>query len=244
MDRGPSSARHRAPYPLAGSDLESDGSLIAETRLVLGYDPVEKAAERWEGRGWPHAGSMAAAISLMRASQIVLARLYEILRPFGLTYARYELLGGLAFSRVGSQPIGRLSARLRVRPASMTNTIDRLEADGLIERLPDPTDRRTVLVQITAAGREVFDVASEALNQIAFGLGALSDEQTDELLWILRDLRLADGDFKLDPEPTPGTGQAMPEEPPMAAGTRPGPGIGSGFTAGDRRGTGDRRGAG
>ena len=91
---------------------------------------------------------MAAVTSLMRAQQIVLARVEEVLRPFDLTFARYEVLMlmlMLLFGRSGSLPLSRLGDRLQVHPTSVTNAVDRLEAQGLVRRSPHPRDRRATL---------------------------------------------------------------------------------------------------
>jgi DNA-binding MarR family transcriptional regulator len=58
---------------------------------------------------------------------------------------------------------GRLIKETLVTSGTMTNRVDRLAARGLVERLPDPTDRRGVLVRLTAEGREAVDGAFEAL---------------------------------------------------------------------------------
>ena len=60
----------------------------------LGYDPVEASRERWVQQGWTEtAGGMAAVVSVMRAEQIFLRRATDALRPLGLTFARYQVLG-------------------------------------------------------------------------------------------------------------------------------------------------------
>jgi DNA-binding MarR family transcriptional regulator len=58
---------------------------------------------------------------------------------------------------------GRLLRETLVTSGTMTNRVDRLAARGLVERLPDPHDRRGVLVRLTAQGRSTVDGAFEAL---------------------------------------------------------------------------------
>ena len=115
----------------------------------LAFDPIEEARGQWVAHGWRMPSHMAAATSVMRAQQIVLGRVDAALRPFGLTFARYEVLVLLHFSRRGSLPLGKMGDLLMVHPASITNAIDRLERDGLVRRTPHPTDGRTVLAEIT-----------------------------------------------------------------------------------------------
>ena len=109
--------------------------------LDLPFDPIERAAEIWGERFGP-AEAMAAVTSIMRAQQILLAGLDGLLRPYGLTFARYEALVLLGFSRRGALPLRVIGERLMVHPTSVTNTIDRLERDGLVRRRPNPRDGR------------------------------------------------------------------------------------------------------
>ncbi len=92
---------------------------------------------------------MAAVTSIMRAQQILLAELDALLRPFDLTFARYEALVLLSFSRTGALPLRLIGERLMVHPTSVTNTIDRLERAELVVRRPNPEDRRGTLAEIT-----------------------------------------------------------------------------------------------
>jgi DNA-binding MarR family transcriptional regulator len=138
---------------------------------------------------------MAAATSIMRAQQIVLARVDEALRPFELTFARYEALVLLTFSRRGSLPLGKMGERLMIHPTSVTNIVDRLQAQGLVERVSHPTDRRTTLCEITAAGRQIVAAATEAVIAIDLGIVGLTDREVAQLTKLLGKLRLESGDF-------------------------------------------------
>jgi DNA-binding MarR family transcriptional regulator len=144
---------------------------------------------------------MAAATSIMRAQQIVLARVDEVLREFGLTFARYEALVLLSFSRRGSLPLGKMGERLMIHPTSVTNIVDRLEAQGLIRRLQHPQDRRATLAELTDEGRAVMERATERVNAIALGLDGLEEQELEQLTTVLRALRLAAGDFDADGSP-------------------------------------------
>src|SRR3954463_9326257 len=96
---------------------------------------------------------MAAVTSIMRAQQVLLARLNDLLRPHGLTFPRYEALMLLSFTRTGALPLGKIGERLQVHRTSVTNIIDKLEADGFVRRVPHAADRRATLAEITDAGR-------------------------------------------------------------------------------------------
>ena len=98
---------------------------------------------------------MAVVTSIMRLQQVFLARADAVLRPLGLTFARYEVLMLLSFSRRDALPLGKIGERLQVNPASVTNAVDRLEADGLVTRRSNPDDGRVTLAALTPSGRRV-----------------------------------------------------------------------------------------
>ncbi|MDA8385757.1 MAG: MarR family transcriptional regulator, partial [Actinomycetota bacterium] len=74
-----------------------------EQRTGLPYDPIEEARRQWGAHGWEDGSSgMAAITSVMRAQQIYMARVEAVLRPLGITFARYETMMLLYFSRRGA----------------------------------------------------------------------------------------------------------------------------------------------
>ena len=162
----------------------------------LRIDPIAEARRHWESR-WDADPSraMAAVTSIMRAQQILLARLNDVLRPFGLTFPRYEALMLLSFTKAGSLPLGKMGERLQVHRTSVTNIIDKLEKDGLVRRVPHEQDRRATLAEITDEGRRVASAATKAMHGALFGIGALAAGEQEQLTEILRELRLASGDF-------------------------------------------------
>lgn len=161
----------------------------------LPFDPIAEAHQRWL-RHWPEqAERMAAVTSVMRVKQVLLAEIERTLRPFDLTFACYEMLRLLAFTRHGQLPMGKMGERLMVHPASVTHTVDRLEGRGLLRRLPSARDRRQTLAELTVEGRAQVDIATAALNDAEFALGAIDEGQASMLCAILRTIRLANGDF-------------------------------------------------
>lgn len=161
---------------------------------MLAFDPIQRAFDLWCER-WGESSSMRAITSLMRAHQLVLAQVDAIVKPYGLTFARYEALVLLVFSRRGSLPLSKIGERLQVHPTSVTNIVDRLEKSGLVARRPNPLDGRGVLAEITERGREVVEQATADLMAADFGLSALSTPQHDTLFDTLRVLRVGAGDF-------------------------------------------------
>ncbi|MFN8078988.1 MAG: MarR family transcriptional regulator [Kineosporiaceae bacterium] len=162
----------------------------------LPFDPVLEARGHWERSGWTAAApGMAAVTSIMRAQQILLARIEEVLRPHGLSFARYEVLMLLSFARAGALPLSRLGERLQVHPASVTNLVDRLAAAGLVQRVPHPRDRRATLAEVTPAGRALAQAASADLNATVFAAPGLDPDGVSALVDLLTDLRRDAGDF-------------------------------------------------
>ncbi len=159
-------------------------------------DPIAEARRNWVAHGRTQAAEgMAAVTSVMRAHQLLQARVDGVLRPLGLTFARYELLMLLHFSRSGALPVTKASLRLQVHPTSVTNAVDRLEQAGLVRRLPHPTDGRGTLVQITPAGRELALQATRRLNEDVFTRPGLPARRLSGLVTTLTELRRAAGDF-------------------------------------------------
>jgi DNA-binding MarR family transcriptional regulator len=160
----------------------------------LPFDPIERAAQLWDERIGPST-TMGAVTSIMRVQQILQSAVDGALRPLGLTFARYEALVLLVFSRRGSLPMRVMGERLQLHPTSVTNIVDRLEADGLVKRTPHPTDRRTTLAEITEQGRDRMTAATAAVTGIDFGLRGLTGRQTAQLTELLAKVRKAVGDF-------------------------------------------------
>ena len=165
--------------------------------LRLRFDPIRRAAELWRRRWGPSSQprSMASATSIMRVQQLLLGDFDTVVGRHGLTFARYEALVLLTFSRDGRLPMSKIGQRLMVHPTSATNIIQRLEGQGLVERAPNPDDGRGTLAAITPSGREVMEQATRDLVDRGFGLTALSASELEQLFLLLRKVRLAAGDF-------------------------------------------------
>src|SRR4051794_26601396 len=138
---------------------------------------------------------MSAVTSLMRVQQILMTRLNALLKPYDLTFPRYEALMILRVSRRGALPLGKVGSRLQVHPTSVTNLIDGLERAGLVGREPHETDRRTTLATISDEGRAVAERATGILNEARFGTSPLAHEELEALYHVLRPLRASEGDF-------------------------------------------------
>jgi DNA-binding MarR family transcriptional regulator len=108
----------------------------------------------------------------------------------GLEAWEFDVLAALR--RAGSPYVlspGRLLGRTLVTSGTMTNRIDRLQAGGLVERLPDPADRRGVHVRLTPSGKDRVDGAmADLLEQERRILEVLSPTQREQLADLLRAL--------------------------------------------------------
>ena len=161
---------------------------------ALDFDPIDRAGRLWAEHFGPDS-AMRVATSVMRVQQLLLARFDATLKPYGITFARYEVLVLLHFSRSGALPLKIVGERLQVHPTSVTNSVARLVAAGLVARRPNPSDGRGALASLTDVGREVLEQATADLMRIDFGLAALSEPGRAALFDGLGAVRRAAGDF-------------------------------------------------
>ena len=167
------------------------------TPIRLAFDPITRAAQLWTQR-WgrsSQAVSMASATSIMRVQQLLITDYDAICGRHGLSFARYEALVLLAFSREGRLGMSKIGQRLMVHPTSATNIIQRLAAQGFVERVPNPDDGRGTLAVITPAGRDAMEAATADLVGARFSLGMLTAAEHEQLFELLRKVRLGAHDF-------------------------------------------------
>jgi len=137
----------------------------------------------------------------------------EALAEWDVTPSQARALAVL--HRGGPQRLGELAERLRIAPRSATEVVDALAERGLVERRPDPADRRATLVALTAHGEEVSAAIRSARKTGASSLFArLPPPDREELARLLTNLRAA--------------ADALPDAPPPDADQAPGGGPGTG----------------
>lgn len=158
-------------------------------------DPIAEARRQWVAHDLEAVEVMGAVTSVFRVHQLLLGRLNELLSPYDLTFARYELLQLLVFSRRGSLPLSVVGSRLQVHAASVTNAVRRLEEAGLVERRPHPEDGRAVVAHLTPTGRRRAAAATDALVAARFGADGLDDEAAAAVTTLLTAVRAAAGDL-------------------------------------------------
>lgn len=162
-------------------------------------DPIAEARAQWISHGWANAADgMALVTSITRAQQLLVERVEDVLRPHGLTFARYEILRLLAFSRRRSMAMSRLGSLLQVHATSVTSAVDRLEKQGLVERLRLERDRRVVLASLTTKGVDLVEAATADLNAQVFASPGLTPDEVGEATELLTSLRQAHGDTVAD----------------------------------------------
>ena len=127
----------------------------------------------------------------------------RVFAAYGISFGEYLVLAALR--RAGPpyrmNPTTLFNAVI-LSSGAMTNRLDRLEAMGLVERLPDPTDRRGRLVALTDRGRELVDTAvGDHLENEERLLGALDAGELEQLAGLLRKLLLSPPFRELDPAP-------------------------------------------
>lgn len=109
----------------------------------------------------------------------------EHLRRIDQSSARMEAMSAILASPPLSAQVD-IARRLRIEGPTLTRMLDTLEKDGLVERLPDPTDRRTKKLRLTPAGEkaleEIFDIVDVLRARLLAGLSPEAIEQGNELL--------------------------------------------------------------
>jgi DNA-binding MarR family transcriptional regulator len=98
----------------------------------------------------------------MHAANMIQDRLEAALEPTGLSLAKLGALRHLAEANE-PLPLGQLAERIACVKSNVTQLVDRLEADQLVRRVPDPSDRRSVRAEITDDGRAKYTAGTQAL---------------------------------------------------------------------------------
>lgn len=152
------------------------------------FDPLVEAHRQWLEHDLQEPLSMFTAVSVIHAQQLITTAIDRALKPLELTFARYEVLMLLSFSKRGALPMTKIGERLLVHPTGITKLVDKLEARDLVRREPNPADRRGVLVRVTPAGRRLGRRASKVLADVRFGVD-LPDRDLQQLSELLGKLR-------------------------------------------------------
>ena len=121
--------------------------------------------------------------SLLQGGRVTETRLDAALAAVGLSVAKWSALRQLAEAGE-ALPLGQLAERLACVKSNVTQLVDRLAGEDLVRRVPDPADRRSILAELTATGRQRYQVGLEVMQKFE---RVLLDEFTpDERLLLAR----------------------------------------------------------
>ncbi len=167
--------------------------------LAAPFDVVEASRRVWLERWEPEAASgMSVFTAILRSYQLLNDQVNTVMKRHGFTFVQYQVLAWLETDPESSLTLSWISKTLRIPPATVTDIIDRLEADRLVRRVPHPSDARTTLAVITAKGRRAATEATQELNAAVYeGIG-LSEDQRGELVALLAQLRANGNEFDVE----------------------------------------------
>lgn len=155
----------------------------------MNRDFIDDLQEDWsEERPDLDPGPMGVVLRIQALAKIFGENAANRLKEFDLHWWQYDVLSSL---RRQGEPYSMAATELAdasmLTSGAMTNRIDRLEQADLLERKADTGDRRRVLIQLTPAGLELIESATEARFESAMrSIGHLSDKQRDDLSKLLR----------------------------------------------------------
>jgi len=159
----------------------------------MNNDPVDDILEQWsEERPELDTASLGVVIRVMGLYKAFHRQATSALEELNLELFEYDVLSALR--RQGKPyalPATRLAKQSDLSNGAMTNRVNRLEAKGLVRRRPDDSDRRGVIVTLTAKGKKIIDKAIQYRLDVADGsLGGISKKERKELAALLRKVRL------------------------------------------------------
>lgn len=148
--------------------------------------PVDREARASDD----HHAALRLWLRLLTCTMLIEGEIRARLRErFAITLPRFDLMAQLERNPQGLR-MRELSRRLMVTGGNVTGLTDQLVAEGLVERLPVPTDRRAFVVRLTRAGKRAFDrMAAEHERWIVELLGGLSENERDRLHALLGRLK-------------------------------------------------------
>ena len=172
-------------------NLDVENQPVAQATPHTGPDAVDAILEVW-ARELPELDLDTEGIveRIQSLERYVDRAMRETLDDFELTHGEYKLAMHL---RYGGPPYtgkpGKLAKHLGLSTGAMTNRLDNMEKRGLIRRLDDPDDRRGVIVELTDAGKELWDraVAAQAEKESTIA-SALDEQERRQLNDLLRRL--------------------------------------------------------
>jgi len=131
-------------------------------------------------------------VEILLTAQVANRVMATALKPTGLSPSQFNILRILRGARPEAIPAGRIAERMVTHDPDLTRLLDRLEANGLVEKARDAKDRRVVNVRITKAGVERIDGASKAVTQaVKAALAPVGPRRLEKLADLLELARAA-----------------------------------------------------
>lgn len=168
-------------------------------------------------------------LQMMALHKAITSELRRRLRAsFGMSLSRFDFMSQLNETRDGLR-MGEVSARLMVTTGNITGLADELEADGLIERMADPSSRRACLVRLTAKGRAEFRAMAKAHKAWIVEFFSIISQKDKKMLlelvgsqnaFVLSRIQGAANPTKIMPPALPGGGETKSLPPQKGTGAR------------------------
>lgn len=134
-----------------------------------------------EFQSCPTQGTLGLLTLLIKSGRFAETRLDQALESADLTFVKWRMLDALVNAK-SPVSLGMLADHLSCVKSNITQLTDRLESEGTVRRVPDPEDRRSVLIELTDAGRSMHKAGLEALESTTRALfSGASDDQRDSL---------------------------------------------------------------
>ena len=135
-------------------------------------------------------------LQLLRTGDELLALDEQVLSSYGTRHGRFNLLMMLKHCTVGKATPADLAEKTGVTRATITGLLDGLEKEGLVERWPDPENRRSVQVKLTTAGQEFLDRVRPGYCQwFTSVVESLSQDERQQLLVLLEKIQIRLGEI-------------------------------------------------
>ncbi len=148
-----------------------------------GVENVNTATHSGEGHTIESCDAFRLIDALMQGGKFTETQLDAALATVGLSATKWSVLRQLVAAG-GQLPLGQLALRLSCVKSNATQLVDRLAADKLVRRVPDPDDRRSILAEITAAGSGAYTAGATVVH--AFERQLLDDYSPEERLLLQR----------------------------------------------------------
>ena len=158
--------------------------------LDLGRDLVAATRAEFEHRGGVAHHQFAVLLEVERINRLIQTLAQPHLAGTDLTYAGWQALMALAYSKHKALPMAKLAERAASHPTTMTRTVDRLIRLGYVRRVRERNDRRVTVIEILPAGEHARETVLQSLDRSQFGLGGVPESRLIRLEGLLRQARV------------------------------------------------------